>query len=91
MPMDIHRKTSTQLIKKLVECTSKNGNMLLNVSPTPKGEIPDWQLKILEETGEWMHENSDSIYGCGMSEFEKELKGQDGNSTSRGHAIMVMS
>lgn len=26
-----------------------------------------------------------------MSEFEKELKGQDDNSTSRGHAIMVMN
>ena len=84
MPMDIHRKTSTQLIKKLVECTSKNGNMLLNVSPTPKGEIPDWQLKILEETGEWMHENSDSIYGCGMSEFEKP---EWGRYTQKGNKL----
>lgn len=84
MPMDLHRKTSTQLIKKLVECTSKNGNMLLNVSPNAKGEIPDWQLKILEEIGEWMYENSDSIYGCGMSEFEKP---EWGRYTQKGNKL----
>lgn len=74
-PMDLHRKTASQIIRKLVECTSKNGNMILNVSPTPKGEIPKWQLDILAEVGEWMRENGESIYGCGMSEFEKTRVG----------------
>lgn len=70
-PLDRHRKTASQIIRKLVECTSKNGNMILNVSPNAKGEIPKWQLAILEEVGQWMHDNGESIYGCGMSEFEK--------------------
>lgn len=70
-PTDRHHKTASQIIKKLVECTSKNGNMIVNVSPTPKGEIPKWQLDILAEVGAWMHDNGDSIYGCGSSGIDK--------------------
>lgn len=83
-PMDLHKKTASQIIRKLVECTSKNGNMILNVSPTPRGEIPKWQTDILSEVGEWMHANSDSIYGCGMSEFEKP---EWGRYTQKGNKL----
>ena len=83
-PMDRHYKTASQIIRKLVECTSKNGNMLVNVSPTPKGEIPKWQLDILAEVGEWMHENSDSIYGCGKADFEKP---EWGRYTQKGNKL----
>ena len=31
-PFDLHYKSSSQIIKKLVECTSKNGNMIVNIS-----------------------------------------------------------
>ena len=82
--MDIHKKTASQIVRKLVECTSKNGNMILNVSPTAKGDIPKWQLNILEEVGEWMHENSESIYGCRMSEFEKP---EWGRYTQKGNKL----
>ncbi len=81
-PMDRHYKISEQIIKKLVECTSKNGNMLINVSPTAKGDIPKWQLEVLKEVGEWLEFNGDSIYGCGMPDFEKPEWGrytQNGN------------
>lgn len=83
-PLDRHRKSAAQIIRKLVECTSKNGNMILNVSPTAKGEIPKWQLGILEEVGEWMHDNGESIYGCGMSEFEKP---EWGRYTQKGNKL----
>lgn len=81
-PNDKHYKNSAQIIKKLVECTSKNGNMIVNISPDAMGEIPKKQVQILEEVGEWMKENSESIYGCRMSEFEKPEWGrytQNGN------------
>ena len=81
-PNDKHYKNSAQIIKKLVECTSKNGNMIVNVSPTAKGEIPKRQQQILEEVGEWMAENGDSIYCGRMAEFEKPEWGrytQNGN------------
>ena len=64
-------KSPKQLIRKLVECVSKNGNLLLNVGPDAMGEIPDESLAILSEIGKWMKRNSRSIYGCGKAEFPK--------------------
>lgn len=64
-------KTSKRLIRKLVECVSKGGNMLLNVGPDAKGNIPQESIKIFEEIGEWMKYNSESIYNCGIAEFNK--------------------
>ena len=57
-------KSPKQLIRALVECVSKGGNLLLNVGPDAKGQIPKESLDILAEIGEWMKQNGDSIYGC---------------------------
>ena len=62
---DDHFKTADMIIKKLVECVSKGGNMLLNVGPDARGNIPEKSLEILRGIGDWMRLNSESIYGCG--------------------------
>jgi len=79
---DKNYKSSKQIIRKLVECVSKNGNLLLNVGPNAKGEIPEESLKILVEIGKWMRANGDSIYNCGRAGFPKPEWGyytQNGN------------
>lgn len=68
---DRNYKSSTTIIRKLVECVSKNGNMLLNVGPDAKGVIPKESLDVLEEIGDWMSKNSDSIYGCAAADYPK--------------------
>jgi alpha-L-fucosidase len=68
---DLHYKGAPMLIRKLVECVSKGGNLLLNVGPDAKGNIPAESLKILDDIGSWMKLNGDSIYGCGHADFEK--------------------
>lgn len=68
---DREYKSPTQVIRTLVECVSKNGNLLLNVGPDAKGEITRESLEILAEVGEWLRLNGDSIYGCGASELAK--------------------
>ena len=67
---------SSTIIKKLVECVSKNGNMLLNVGPDAKGNIPEESLKILKEIGRWMSKNGKSIYGCKASGLPKPENGR---------------
>ena len=57
-------KPASLLIKKLVECVSKGGNMLLNVGPNAYGDFPAESTQILREIGAWMEKNHDSIYGC---------------------------
>lgn len=64
-------KSPQQVVRALVECVSKNGNMLLNVGPNAGGEIPGECVQILAEVGEWMRKNSASLYACGRSEFPK--------------------
>ena len=75
-------KSPQMLVRKLVECVSKGGNMLLNVGPDAKGNIPAKSIEILDEIGKWMEKNAKSIYGCGISEFAKPEWGrytQNGN------------
>ena len=58
-------KSLSQLIDILTEAVSKGGNLILNVGPTAKGEFDARAIERLEGLGRWMHDNSDSIYGCG--------------------------
>lgn len=60
-------KSPEMVIHTLVNCVSKNGNLLLNVGPDPTGKIPQKSIEILSEVGEWMKKNGKSIYGCGAS------------------------
>jgi alpha-L-fucosidase len=64
-------KSPQQVVRALVECVSKNGNMLLNVGPDARGEIPPECVEILTEVGGWMRKNNPSIYACGRSEYPK--------------------
>ncbi len=79
---DHEYKTPKTIIKSLVDCVSKGGNLLLNVSPNAYGEIPREAANILEEVGDWMAVNGESIYGCGASDLPRPECGrmtQNGN------------
>lgn len=76
-------KSAKTIIRKLVECVSKNGNLLLNVGPNAKGVIPRESLAVLREIGQWLEQNGQSIYGCGKADFPKPEWGyftQGGNN-----------
>lgn len=68
---DLDYKSPQQVVRALVECVSKNGNLLLNVGPDAMGEIPRQSLEILSQVGNWMRRNGSSIYGCGRAELAK--------------------
>lgn len=61
---DLDYKSPKQVIRALVECVSKGGNLLLNVGPNARGQIPAESKEILREVGAWMRKNGASIYGC---------------------------
>ena len=81
---DHEYKSSTMLIRKLVECVSKGGNFILNVGPDARGNMPKESLDILEEIGQWMDKNGESIYGCGPCELAKP---EWGRYTQKGDVI----
>ena len=64
-------KPAPVLVRKLVECVSKGGNLLVNVGPDARGRIPQESLDILAAVGRWMDANGQSIYGCGAAGLPK--------------------
>jgi hypothetical protein len=68
---DYQYKSPKMLVRKLVECVSKGGNMILNVGPDARGNIPPESVDILTNIGKWMSKNKESIYECGISQFKK--------------------
>ena len=77
-------KPAPMLIKQLVECVSKGGNMILNIGPDATGRIPQRSLEIMAEMCRWLERNGASIYGCGPAGMEKP---EYGRITRRGDTL----
>ena len=56
-------KTSEQLVHTLIDIVSKNGSLLLNVSPRADGSISSGLQERLREIGAWLRVNGEAIYG----------------------------
>ena len=83
---DSNYKSSTTLIRMLVEVASKGGNFLLNVGPTPEGTIqPEFQER-LRDVGRWMEVNGESIYGSTYGPIQNLPFGK---TTKKGSVVYV--
>jgi len=51
-----------QFVWKIIENVSKNGNLLLNISPRADGTIPQEQQDVLLAIGKWLGVNGEAIY-----------------------------
>jgi len=60
---DHNYKTPNQVIRILVDCINKGGNLLLDIGPKPDGTIPEEQVSILKELGRWTEKHAEAIYG----------------------------
>ena len=81
---DRHWKSAEMAVRMLVECVSKNGNLLLNVGPDSRGLIPAASREVLETVGRWLAANGESIYGCGTAGLPKP---EWGRWTRRGRTL----
>ncbi|MFI3286210.1 MAG: alpha-L-fucosidase [Rikenellaceae bacterium] len=59
---DPNYKSVNRLVDFLVDVVSKNGAVLLNVTPTAEGEIPKEVESRLLELGKWLEVNGEAIY-----------------------------
>lgn len=60
---DAHYWNVGDIVWRLVENVSRNGNLLLNFAPKADGTIPDEQVQLMLGIGEWLRVNGEAIYG----------------------------
>lgn len=72
-PQDVQYKDIRQIVRMLVECISKGGNLLISFGPTPEGEIPVQAEEKMRELGKWTHKYAEAVYpteqGIGLEYF----------------------
>ena len=84
---DTDFKSSTTLLRNLIDIASKGGNYLLNVGPDPTGVIPAPEVQRLEAIGSWLKINGEAIYGTTSSPF-RHLP-FDGRCTQKGNTLYL--
>lgn len=62
VPNDMY-KPARELIHLLTRIVASGGNFLLNIGPSPLGELPPAALERLAAIGSWMKVNGSAIYG----------------------------
>ncbi|MDZ8118456.1 alpha-L-fucosidase [Pontiella agarivorans] len=70
-----------QLLRILAELVSKNGTMILNVSPMAYGTLPEEQVESMKKIGAWLKRYGESIYetrpfvvyGEGVTEIKRDM------------------
>ena len=83
-------KSSTDLIRKLVDIASKGGNFLLNIGPKPDGTFPQESIDRLHDMGQWMKVYGDSIYGTTASPFQKLAWGRCTKKATKNKTLLYM-
>lgn len=79
-------KSFPQCMNMLIRCAGGDGNTLLNVGPTPSGEIASDQAERLKEMGQWLAKYGESIYRTRGGPFKP---GEFGCSTHRGQTVFL--
>ena len=60
---DHNYRDARTILHDLIDITSKNGALLLNVGPRADGTIPEAEATILRRVGDWLAVNGEAIYG----------------------------
>ncbi|WP_049721013.1 alpha-L-fucosidase [Gilvimarinus polysaccharolyticus] len=55
-------KPARWVIHDFIDIVSKNGQLLLNISPKADGSIPEDQRTVLKALGDWLKVNGEAIY-----------------------------
>ncbi|TKG95883.1 alpha-L-fucosidase [Puteibacter caeruleilacunae] len=65
-------KSTTTLLKALINNVSLNGNFMLNIGPRANGNVPYEIASRLKDMGKWLEVNGEAIYGCGAFDLPKD-------------------
>ncbi len=80
---DLVNKTPNDIVDELVDIVSKNGCLILGITPTADGVIPREQREGMLQVGKWLKTNGEAIYesrpfvtfGEGTTKLKKNIFG----------------
>ena len=55
--------SAQQILSMINKCSSRGGNLLLNIGPKGDGSIPEEAVEPLKTVGRWLAENGEAVYG----------------------------
>jgi alpha-L-fucosidase len=87
---DHNWKSTTTIVRNLVDCASKGGNYLINVGPTGTGDIPPEAVERLKAVGAWMKVNGQAIYGTVASPLQALPWGRCTMKTEGGTTLLYL-
>ena len=62
-------KEVSTVMTALTQCVSKNGNLLFNIGPDSRGNIPEEGKLLLRGIAEWFSHNGEAVTGAGEAPF----------------------
>jgi len=83
---DKNYKTPKYFVRLLTSAAAKGGNMLLNVGPMGNGKWDTTDVNILNNIGNWMKTNGESIYGTDRSPLSIQSWGE---VTQKGNTLYL--
>ncbi|MGB0344874.1 MAG: alpha-L-fucosidase [Coraliomargarita sp.] len=57
---------ASKLLSEWVRCRSLGGNLLVNITPRPNGEMMDWFYDVCEEMAGWMAHSREAVVGVDL-------------------------
>lgn len=55
-------KTTKTVVRDLIECAHGGGNYLLDIGPRGDGSVPEEEVRILTEVGQWLEINREAVF-----------------------------
>jgi alpha-L-fucosidase len=80
-PQTTEWKDKELLLRHLIRMSASGGNYLLNIGPSPEGELPEPGVERFRYIGEWLRSNGESIYGTSGNPFGYDFEW--GTATSK--------
>lgn len=68
-------RTAKNIVHKLIEVVSNNGQMILNLSPMADGTFPKDQRDVVSNVGVWLWSYGEAIYGTRPFVVSNEIVG----------------
>lgn len=85
---DLNYKSTSVVLRMLVDCISMGGNLLLDIGPRADGTIPEQEVAMLKSIGRWVSKHQEAVYETKAGIPSGHIQGYTSLSKD-GHIIYV--